>query len=158
MNKPLEVKNIDVAYGKKVVIKETSFSLEPGNIGCLLGPSGCGKTTLLRAIAGFEAIKSGEIYLNGNAVSGKGWTLPPEKRGVGMVFQDLALFPHLNINDNIAFGIRKLNAAKRTQRIQRLLALVGLSDSEKLYPHQLSGGLKHLEQHDLQLSSKSQSH
>ena len=102
----LELKNISHAYGDHAVVSDLSCALEQGAIGCLLGPSGCGKTTVLRAIAGFERISRGEIHLNGRVVSSSGLHLPPEQRRIGMVFQDYALFPHLSVADNIAFGLR----------------------------------------------------
>lgn len=136
----LEVKNVSVAYGKNVIVEGASLSLNKGEIGCFLGPSGCGKTTLLRAIAGFEPLKQGEILLNNKAVSNTQIHLAPEKRNIGMVFQDFALFPHLNIADNIAFGIRHLKRAEQQQRIKQLLEMVSLNNYEKRYPHELSGG------------------
>ena len=105
----LQVDQIYVAYDENQVVRKVSFSLEKGEIGCLLGPSGCGKTTILRAIAGFETVTNGSINLCDAIVSDSKFTMPPEKRNIGMVFQDFALFPHLNIADNIAFGIRHLN-------------------------------------------------
>src|SRR5688500_1325680 len=101
----LIVENLRHAYGDHEVVRGLSFSLARGAIGCLLGPSGCGKTTVLRCIAGFEAVQEGEIRLAGRIVSGAGVMLPPEKRRVGMVFQDYALFPHLTVAANIAFGL-----------------------------------------------------
>ncbi len=101
----LELKNISHAYGSHAVVSDLSCSLEEGAIGCLLGPSGCGKTTVLRAIAGFERVGYGEIHLNDVVVSSPGLHLPPEQRRIGMVFQDYALFPHLDVADNIAFGL-----------------------------------------------------
>jgi iron(III) transport system ATP-binding protein len=103
----LEVRNICHSYGKTAVIKDLSFKLSKGSIGCLLGPSGCGKTTVLRTIAGFESITEGEVLLNGHMISKKGFKLGPEKRRIGMVFQDYALFPHLTVSENISFGLRK---------------------------------------------------
>ena len=140
MTAQLEVRNVTVAYDGTVVVDSFSFELAKGQIGCLLGPSGCGKTTLLRAIAGFEPIQTGEIHLHGHLVSRKGWEQPPEKRGIGMVFQDFALFPHLSISNNIAFGIRHLPDEKQKARVAELLELVGLPDQGNQYPHQLSGG------------------
>ncbi|PCJ48309.1 MAG: iron ABC transporter ATP-binding protein [Gammaproteobacteria bacterium] len=136
----LEVNNVTIAYGDKTVVKEASFSLEPGSIGCLLGPSGCGKTSLLRAIAGYEPIIEGDIRLQQNLVSQSGFQVPPEQRRVGMVFQDFALFPHLSVEDNIAFGLKTLTDQQRKARVNELLTLVGLSDLNASYPHQLSGG------------------
>jgi iron(III) transport system ATP-binding protein len=136
----LEVENVSVAYHGDAVVKHIGFRLEEGGIACLLGPSGCGKTTLLRAIAGFEAVTTGTIHLHGEQVTAPGLTVPPEKRRVGMLFQDLALFPHLNVCENVGFGVRKLGPAARTARIGELLALVGLDEQANKYPHQLSGG------------------
>ncbi len=140
MSNLLEVQQLCVAYGNNTVVHEVSLSLASGEIGCLLGPSGCGKTTLLRAIAGFEPVKQGKILLGGKSVSSPGFTTPPEKRQIGMVFQDFALFPHLTIADNIGFGIRHLKGSHRKQRIDELLALVSLPDFNTRYPHELSGG------------------
>ncbi len=138
--KRLEVKRLDVAYGKKQIIFDVDFSLEESKIGCLLGPSGCGKTTVLRAIAGFEKPTKGEIVLNGQKLDGSKTFVEPEKRQIGMVFQDIALFPHLSVVDNIQFGIRSWPRTQRDKRSHELLELVGMSQFEKTYPHQLSGG------------------
>ena len=140
MNKLLEVIDAEIGYGGAPVVRQVSFALDPGRIGCLLGPSGCGKTTLLRAIAGFETLRAGEVRLRGQVVSHAGWSLPPEQRRVGMVFQDFALFPHLTVAGNIGFGLRHLSERERRARVQSLLKLVGLPDHEEKYPHQLSGG------------------
>jgi len=136
----LELKNIFHSYGSDAVVSDLSCALEPGVIGCLLGPSGCGKTTVLRAIAGFELIYSGEIQLNGVVVSSPTRNLPPEQRRIGMVFQDYALFPHLSVADNIAFGLRDAGEAERRARVGELLVTVGLSGAGSKYPHELSGG------------------
>jgi iron(III) transport system ATP-binding protein len=140
MSKQLEVKNASVAYAEKIVVSGVGFELETGEIGCLLGPSGCGKTSLLRAIAGFEPLVAGEIHLHGQCVSRAGKTLPPERRRVGMVFQDFALYPHLTVADNVAFGLRGLGRGHRNARVEELLDLVGLPNQASYYPHQLSGG------------------
>ena len=136
----LEVERIRVRYGDLPVVEAMSFHLQQGRIGCLLGLSGCGKTTVLRAIAGFEPVSAGEIRLGGQVVSRPGWSLAPEQRQVGMVFQDFALFPHLTIADNIAFGIRQQPASRRDARVNELLDMVGLGAYVRAYPHQLSGG------------------
>lgn len=136
----LQLKNIRLAYGKQVVVHDLSFVLEKGSIGCLLGSSGCGKTTVLRCIAGFESISAGEILLNGICVSSANFCIPPEKRRVGMVFQDYALFPHLNVAANIGFGLHRLSRLEREQRIEELLQVVHLMDAGHKYPHELSGG------------------
>src|ERR671914_1399241 len=114
----LEVANLRHAYGEQVVVQGLSFALPRGAIGCLLGPSGCGKTTVLRCIAGFEAVQEGEIRLSGKVVSRPGMALAPEKRRVGMVFQDYALFPHLRVADNIAFGLHRTGSHERAARLR----------------------------------------
>ena len=138
--KRLEVKQLDFAYGRNKILFEFDFSLEESQIGCLLGPSGCGKTTVLRAIAGFENPTKGEIVLNGNKLNGSKIFVEPEKRQIGMVFQDIALFPHLSVESNIQFGIRSLPQNQRDKRSNELLDLVGMSQFKKTYPHELSGG------------------
>ncbi|MET0069813.1 MAG: ABC transporter ATP-binding protein [Candidatus Thiodiazotropha sp.] len=140
MQNQLEVSEVSVRYGRQTVVDRVSFELESAVIGCLLGPSGCGKTSLLRAIAGFEPLTSGEILLHGKSVSRPGHTLAPEKRKVGMVFQDFALYPHLTVSDNVAFGLRGMSGREQRQRVAELLGLVGLSGLDEKYPHQLSGG------------------
>lgn len=136
----LEVDQVNISYGGPNVVKGVSLGLAPGTIGCLLGPSGCGKTTLLRAIAGFESLRGGTITLRGRTVSRPRFSIPPEQRRIGMVFQDLALFPHLNIAGNIAFGLRGQDTAQRRRRVEELLQLIGLQGHAATYPHQLSGG------------------
>ena len=138
--KRLEVKQLDFAYGRNKILFEFDFSLEESQIGCLLGPSGCAKTTVLRAIAGFEKPYKGEIILNGNKLNGSKIFVEPEKRQIGMVFQDIALFPHLSVESNIQFGIRSLPQNQRDKRSNELLDLVGMSQFKKTYPHELSGG------------------
>lgn len=140
MNKHLMVENITLAYGDVDIVNNVSFTLNEGEIGCLLGPSGCGKSTLLRAIAGFEPVKSGAISMLGRELSGPSANVPTEKRNIGMVFQDIALFPHLSIEENILFGIKGWSAKTRKARVIELLDLVGLPGIEKRYPHSLSGG------------------
>ena len=138
--KRLEVKQIDFFYGSNQILFEFDFSLEESQIGCLLGPSGCGKTTALRAIAGFENPTKGEIILNGKKLNGAKIFVEPEKRQIGMVFQDNALFPHLSVEENTQFGIRSLSKNQRGKRSDELLDLVGMSLFKKKYPHELSGG------------------
>ncbi|MNR83627.1 Fe(3+) ions import ATP-binding protein FbpC 2 [compost metagenome] len=129
-----------LAHQMHEIVHSLSFSLQRGEIGCLLGQSGCGKTTVLRAIAGFEALIAGRIALGGKELSNAQHTTVPEARHVGVVFQDYALFPHLSVADNVGFGLRKLASAERQARISKLLALVGLQTQEKKFPHELSGG------------------
>jgi iron(III) transport system ATP-binding protein len=117
-----------------------SLSARQGEILALLGPSGCGKTTTLRLIAGFEAPDTGEVVIRGETVAGPGRAVPPEARGVGIVFQDYALFPHLPVEDNVAFGLRHLPRAGRRERVAQILDMVGLSGFGRRYPHELSGG------------------
>jgi iron(III) transport system ATP-binding protein len=121
-------------------VREVSLRVAPGEVVALLGPSGCGKTTTLRMIAGLETPDGGEIRLNGTPVAGGGAWVPPEKRRVGLVFQDFALFPHLTIAKNIAFPIKNQPAAQQVVRVAEMLRLVGLQDLSDRYPHQLSGG------------------
>ena len=136
----LQLKNVTRSFTDRPVVDDVGFSLEKGEIGCLLGHSGCGKTTLLRIIAGFEPVDEGEVILHGNTVSSGEKQLPPEKRRIGMVFQDYALFPHLTLGSNVAFGLGHMDKAERERRVGELLELVGLSDSSDKYPHEISGG------------------
>jgi iron(III) transport system ATP-binding protein len=140
MNALLELRNIRHAYGRQVVVSGLSLTLRKGEIGCLLGSSGCGKTTVLRCIAGFEPIRTGEILLNGVTVSNDNICLPPEQRHIGMVFQDYALFPHLTVAANIGFGLHRMQKKERASRVAELLQTVGLADASSRYPHELSGG------------------
>ena len=136
----LELNNVIQRYGKTIVVDGVTLRLEAGQIACLLGPSGCGKTTLLRCIAGFEEIVGGEISLHGAIVSRRGQRVAPEKRRIGMVFQDYALFPHLSIEQNVAFGLGRNPPQATALRVRELLATVGLSGQGEKYPHELSGG------------------
>jgi iron(III) transport system ATP-binding protein len=136
----LEIDHVTHRYGENVVVRDVSFALARGTIGCLLGPSGCGKTTLLRGIAGFEPVSAGEIRISGVTVSTPNYNLTPERRRVGMVFQDYALFPHLTCARNVGFGLRHLSRADRRRRVAAMLDTVGLSHAASLYPAELSGG------------------
>ena len=137
----LEVSEVQCNYEDLVVIKGLSFKLVKGDIACLLGPSGCGKSTILRAIAGFQSLEKGSILLNQGEISSPNSLLAPEKRKIGMVFQDYALFPHLTVFQNIAFGLNKQhNKSNQHETIDRLTKLVDLEGYEKSYPHELSGG------------------
>ncbi len=136
----LEIHGLHQAYNGAEIVRGLDFVLARGTIGCLLGPSGCGKTTVLRCIAGFEPLRAGRILLNGELVSGPGAMVPPECRHIGMVFQDYALFPHLTVGENIAFGLRAAAREARAARVRELAALTGLAGALRQYPHELSGG------------------
>jgi iron(III) transport system ATP-binding protein len=137
----LELRSVSCAYEPhRPAVHDISFSAREGEILCLLGPSGCGKTTILRAIAGFEPVRSGEIFLSGRLVSSSHQTVLTEERRVGMVFQEYALFPHLRVAENIAFGLHRLSRAERRNRVQEMLQLTSLEGFERRYPHELSGG------------------
>ena len=128
------------AYDRTLVLQGVSFQVEPGMIACLLGASGCGKTTVLRCIAGFEPVLSGTVALDGVVMSAKNISVPPEQRRIGIVFQDYALFPHLTIAGNIAFGLRGASSGERDARMRELLQVVGLAELGAKYPQELSGG------------------
>jgi iron(III) transport system ATP-binding protein len=136
----LEVKEIRCRYERDPVVDGLSFGVAEGGLACLLGPSGCGKTTVLRAIAGFHPIERGEIRIAGRTVSRPGFVLAPERRRVGMVFQDHALFPHMTVRQNVAAGLRHLDRRRGREVADALLARVGLADLAGRYPHELSGG------------------
>ncbi len=137
----LELRHVSCAYETgRPAVQEISFAAREGEILCLLGPSGCGKTTILRAIAGFEPVRSGQLFLSGQLVSSPDVMTPTENRRVGMVFQEYALFPHLRVQDNIAFGLHHLPRSERASRVQEMLRLTGLEGFERRYPHELSGG------------------
>jgi len=136
----LDLNGVRVTYGDTVAVDDLSLSLASGEIGCLVGPSGCGKTSLLRAIAGFAPVAQGSIAIAGEMVTTRSWQMPPDKRAVGMLFQDLALFPHLPLSGNVAFGLRGWSRSAISARVAELLHLVGLEGLERRYPHELSGG------------------
>jgi iron(III) transport system ATP-binding protein len=136
----LEVNDIECRHGERVIVRGLSMSVSRGSLVCLLGPSGCGKTTVLRAIAGFHPVEQGEIVISGRVCSRRDLTVAPEKRRLGMVFQDYALFPHMTVGENVAFGLRGLNAGARRRRTEELLGRVGLDNLQARFPHELSGG------------------
>ncbi|TCD06784.1 ABC transporter ATP-binding protein [Erythrobacteraceae bacterium CFH 75059] len=136
----LEVSAVSKRYGGRAVVDRVSFTLAPGQVTCLLGPSGCGKSTLLRVMAGLERADDGEVRAGAALVDGAGAFAAPERRRVGLVFQDLALFPHLTALDNVAFGLAHLPAAARRERAMRLLDELRVSHRASAWPHQLSGG------------------
>lgn len=144
MSNFLELDHISLAYdtpeGVVPVVNDLSLNLRRGHIGCLLGASGCGKTTVLRAIAGFEPLRKGAIRLGGRCLCSPEAAMEPQERQVGMMFQDYALFPHLNVEGNVGFGLRRWDKARRQARVNEMLELVGLSDARHRFPHELSGG------------------
>ncbi len=136
----LVINNLACQYNDQLVIDDLSLVLENNEIIALLGPSGCGKTTLLRTIAGLQSVQGGEIYLGDNLVSSADVMLESERRNIGMIFQDYALFPHLSVAQNIAFGLSKLDKSIVSERVKTMLKLVKLSDFGDRYPHEISGG------------------
>jgi iron(III) transport system ATP-binding protein len=142
----LELSSVALRYARtphgRAAVDGVSLGLARGQIGVLIGPSGCGKTSLLRAVAGLERVSGGRIAIERELLSdaAAGTHVPPEKRGVGMVFQDYALFPHLSVADNVAFGIAGQPRAQREARVRQMLDLVGLAHAARRAPHQLSGG------------------
>lgn len=144
MNTILKIDEISLSFASNdadvSVLKRYSLTLQAGETVCILGPSGCGKSSLLRVIAGFETIDAGAIYLNDTLLSSATHTVAPEHRRVGFMFQDYALFPHLNVAQNIGFGLKKLSTQAREKQVQALLKLVDLEPYAKRFPHELSGG------------------
>ena len=136
----LEIKKLNCFYQETQILKDLELVLHQNEIVCLLGESGCGKTTLLRAISGLQNDISGRISIKGQVVKDADIDIPPEQRKVGLIFQDYALFPHLNVFDNVAFSLMKLNKKEQKKRVESVLALVQLSDFALRFPHQLSGG------------------
>jgi iron(III) transport system ATP-binding protein len=137
----LQLDRVSHYYGEIKAVDDVSLTVKPGEVVCLLGPSGCGKTTVLRIAAGLERLQAGRVLIAGQVVAGSVLDLPPEKRGVGLVFQDYALFPHLNVRDNVAFGlVDARDATARRARAEEMLAQVGMADAAASWPHELSGG------------------
>ena len=136
----LDIHGLSVDYDDRAVFKALDLQVGSDELLCLLGPSGCGKSTLLRAIAGFQPIASGEIKLRDRVLVNEKVSVPAEQRHIGMMFQDIALFPHLNVVENLEFGLFNLSSTERSHRVNELIRRVGLSGLEQRYPHQLSGG------------------
>ncbi|WP_101050193.1 ABC transporter ATP-binding protein [Macromonas nakdongensis] len=138
----LSVSQLSIRYpgSAQSAVDGVSFGLSAGDIGVLIGPSGCGKTTLLRAVAGLERASAGSILLGGEVVSSAQTHTPAEQRRIGMVFQDYALFPHLDVARNVGFGLKHLGERERQERVREVLALVGLDGLQARHPHELSGG------------------
>ncbi len=142
MSNLLSIRSLEkrFAAGGPAIVDRISLDVEAGEIVGLLGPSGCGKTTTLRLIAGFERPDGGEIVLRGRSISSTRTHLPPEQRGVGLIFQDFALFPHLSVRENVSFGLRRASTDEREDRTASMMALLGLNGLEDRRPHELSGG------------------
>ncbi|MFK8012010.1 MAG: ABC transporter ATP-binding protein [Marinicellaceae bacterium] len=138
MSHILKLESVNFGYSKSPLHKNISFSVKKGEIACVIGPSGCGKSALLRLIAGFESVNSGKIFINNKEVSSAEVNVNPQQRNVGMLFQDLALFPHMTVLENIKYGMNVSNP----NRVNELLDLCRISDLSKRYPHELSGGQK----------------
>ncbi len=136
----LELKHISRAYGDVRAVIDADLDVALGEVVCLLGPSGCGKTTLLRVAAGLEHPDSGEVWIDGKRAADRSGGLPPESRSIGLVFQDFALFPHLNVADNVAFGMSKVPPGGRRKAVDTLLEQMGMAGSGTRFPHMLSGG------------------
>ncbi|MFO1067169.1 MAG: ABC transporter ATP-binding protein [Geminicoccaceae bacterium] len=136
----LEVTGLSHRFGERTVVDGVELAVRAGEVHCLVGPSGCGKTTTLRLIAGLERLQAGRIAIAGRVVAEPGFALPPEDRRVGLMFQDFALFPHLRVVDNVAFGLRGLDRAARIERARTWLRRVNMAQHAASWPHTLSGG------------------
>jgi len=141
----ISLEHISFAYGKKPVLQDFSLSFAIGKTTCLIGSSGSGKTSILRLLAGLETPQEGQVLLNDNIVSENGQILvPPAQRGIGFIFQDLALWPHFKVYKNIAFGLEEQGQQNITQKVKEVLELFEIANQADKYPHQLSGGQKQL--------------
>ena len=136
----LAFEQVSRRFGAIAAVSAVSFELQPGEIACLLGPSGCGKTTLLRIAAGIERPSAGRVLIDGAEVAGPSCYVPPERRNIGLMFQDFALFPHLSIIENVAFGLKSLERGEAMKLALHALERVGLAALARVYPHNLSGG------------------
>jgi iron(III) transport system ATP-binding protein len=142
MNSFIDIKNLSLKYDNQTALSGVNLQIKEGDLVCILGPSGCGKTSLLRSIAGFENPSEGKISVGKKEVFSTGNSIAVEKRDVGFVFQDLALFPHLNVTDNVGFGLSSLRKDEKSAKVIDLLTTVGLSEYGERFPHELSGGQK----------------
>ncbi len=136
----LQVQGLGHRYGPRRVLEDVSLHLPRGEVHCLVGASGCGKSTTLRLVAGLEEVREGRVLIAGRLVAGPGVSLPPERRRVGLMFQDFALFPHLTVEENVAFGLRRRDRGGRAARVGALLARVAMSAHARAFPDTLSGG------------------
>jgi len=136
----LALQGVSHSYGTIRALDSITLNLVPGELVCLLGPSGCGKTTALRIAAGLEALQAGKVLIDGKVVAGEGRDAPPEQRNVGLVFQDFALFPHLSVFHNVAFGLKGQPTRETAKRVAEVLEKVGMADYAESFPHMLSGG------------------
>ncbi len=136
----LSVSGLSHSFGSKRVVHDVGLEIEPGEIHCLLGPSGCGKTTTLRLIAGLEDLQAGCIRWNGAVLADENTMVPPEQRGVSLLFQDFALFPHLTVEENVGFGLADQPRREREERVREGLRQVRMLEYRNRYPHMLSGG------------------
>ncbi len=140
--KALAIEGVSHRYDQVLAVDEMTLTVAPGELVCLLGPSGCGKTTALRIAAGLERLQAGRVRIDDSVVAdaATGLETAPEARGVGLVFQDFALFPHLSVADNVGFGLTRLDQRTRAARLSAILQAVGMDGHTASYPHQLSGG------------------
>lgn len=136
----IECHDLSKTYNGQYAVRDLDLEIYPGEILAVVGPSGCGKTTTLRMIAGFERPDEGVVVMNGQALNQAGLFVPPEKRNIGVVFQDYALFPHLTVGENVAFGLKNFSRPNKVARVAEILAMVDLADTQARYPHELSGG------------------
>ena len=136
----LAFESVTHTYGRRVAVRDFSLAIGIGELVCLVGPSGCGKSTVLRLAAGLEPLQAGSISVDGHLIAEPGREVLPEQRGIGLVFQDIALFPHLDVSANVAFGLNRLSMAQRRERVAAMLRQVHMSDYAEAWPHQLSGG------------------
>ncbi len=140
MTTALSIENLSCQYDSQTILESLSLHVRQGEIVCLLGASGCGKTTLLKAIAGLLPLSAGVMQLNNTVIDNGDVWLPPEQRNIGMIFQDYALFPHLTVAENVAFGLREQSKSQQEAVVDEMLSLVHLEQFKERYPHQLSGG------------------